>query len=184
MKDNGKRKIKSRIRKINPVDAVIAVIFLLSLAVMIYLFVGVVLSENESGKDESMKPVEYRVVIPNVSVERFGLTTNESNGTVECDFLKIGDAVYDQQGTVKLGELVAIGYTVSTASTGHTDSEGNLIYAECPGQIDLILTVRGAEKENTLTIGGKAIRVGAELEFHTPSYFAKGKIVAINREVQ
>ncbi len=184
MKDNGKLKLKSRLRKLNPVDAVIAIIFLFSLVAMVYLFTGVVFSESDAGEDTSLKPVEYRVVIPHVSIDRFGLVIDEIGGTVECDFLKIGDTVYNQQGTAKLGEVVAIGYEASTASTGHTDSEGNLIYAECPGQIDLILTVRGEEKENTLTVGGESIRVGAELEFHTPSYFATGKIVAIDREVQ
>ena len=184
MKDKGKTKFKSRIKRINPVDAVIAIIFLVSLITMGYLFVGVVLSDGEANRDDSLKPVEFRVVIPNVSVERFGIVTDELSGTVECDFLKIGDAVYNQEGSVQLGELVSIGYTVSTASTGYTDSEGNLIYAECPGQIDLILTVRGKEKENTLTVGGEAIRVGAMLEFHTPSYFAEGKIVSIDREVE
>ena len=184
MKDNGKMKLRSRLRRINPVDAVIAIVFLLSLAAMAYLFIGVVLSESESGKDDSLRPVEYRVVIPNVSIDRFGLSADEISGTVECDFLKIGDTVYSQAGASKLGELVAIGYEVSTASTGHTDSEGNLIYAECPGQIDLILTIRGEEKENTLTVGGESVRVGAELEFHTPSYFACGKVISIDREVQ
>lgn len=184
MKDNGKMKLKSRLRKINPLDAVIAIVFLLSLATMAYLFVGVVLAESESGKDDSLRPVEYRVVIPGVSVDRFGLSADEVSGTVECDFLKIGDTVYNSQGTAKLGELVAIGYEVTTASTGYTDSEGNLIYAECPGQIDLILTIRGDEKENTLTVGSESVRVGAELEFHTPSYFASGKIISIDREVQ
>ena len=184
MKDNGKMKLKSRLRKLNPVDAVIAIIFLFSLIAMVYLFTGVVFSEKEAGEDSSLKPVEYRVVISHVSIERFGLVIDEISGTVECDFLKVGDTVYNQQGTAKLGKLSAIGYEVSTASTELTDSEGNLIYAECPGLVDLILTIRGEEKESTLTVGGEAIRVGAELEFHTSSYFATGKIVAINREVQ
>ena len=184
MKNKAKLKFKSRLKRINPVDAVIAIIFLVSLITMAYLFVGVVLSEGDDNQDASVKPMEFRVVISNLSTERFGIVTDEISGTAECDFLKIGDVVYNQDGSAQLGKLVAIGYKVSTASTGYTDSEGNLIYAECPGQIDLILTVRGEEKENKLTVGGQPIRVGAELEFHTHSYFAKGKIVSIDREVQ
>ena len=184
MKENGKMKMKSRWRKINPVDAVIAVIFLLSLGAMIYLFTGVVFSESEEGEDSSLTPVEYRLVISNVDVERFGLVTDEISGTVECDFLKIGDVLYNYQGTEQLGELVAIGYEPSTASTGQTDSEGNLIYAEYPKYVNLILTVRGEEDLNTMTIGTEAIRVGKELVFHTPSYFARGEVVSVNREVQ
>lgn len=182
--NKGKTKFKSRLKRINPVDAVIAIIFLVSLITMAYLFVGVVLSDGDAGQDVSVKPVEFRVVISNVNTERLGIVTDEISGTAECDFLKIGDVVYNQDGTAQLGKLVSIDYRVSTASTGYSDSEGNLIYAECPGQIDLILTVRGEEKENTRTIGGQSIRVGAELEFHTHSYFAKGKIVSMDREVQ
>lgn len=184
MKQKAKSKSKSRFRKINPVDVVIAVIFLLSLTAMGYLITGVVFAESEQGEDDAQTAVEYRLVIPGVNVDRFGLITDEVSGTVECDFLKIGDILYTSSGSDQLGELISIQYRVTTASTGTTDSEGNLIYAECPRQIDLILTVRSTQNENTLTIGGEAIRVGRELEFHTPSYYAVGEIVAVDREVE
>lgn len=184
MKEKTKVKSKSRLRKINPVDAVIAIVFLLSLMAMVYLFTGVVFSESETSEETSVTEVEYRLMIPNVNIDRFELTVDEVSGTVECSFLKIGDVLYNSNGSEQLGELVSIQYEVSTASTGHTDSEGNLIYAECPRQIDLILTVRGKQNVNTLTIGGEAIRVGKELEFHTPSYYAVANIVSIDREVE
>ena len=184
MKENGKVKFRSRIRKINPVDVEIAVIFLLSIVAMGYLFTGVVFSAIENGEDSFVTPIEYRVVIPNVNIDRFGLMPDELSGTVECDFLKIGDILYNFDGSTQLGKVMAIHYEVTTAATGHTDSEGNLIYAEYPRCVDLILTVRGEENRNTMTVGSEAIRVGKDLIFHTPSYFAQAKVVAVNREVQ
>lgn len=184
MKENGKMKFRSRLRKINPVDVVIAIIFILSIVAMVYLFTGVVFSERENSQDSSVIPVEYRVVISDVNIDRFGMVPDEITGTVECDFLKIGDILYNYDGSAQLGKVVAISYEKSTAPTGYTDSAGNLVYAECPRYINLILTVRGEENVNTMTVGGEAIRVGKDLVFHTPSYYAKGEVIAVSREVQ
>lgn len=171
-------------RKINTVDAIIGIIFLLALVTMVYLLISVVFSDNQKTEDGAGIAVEYRVQIPNVDVERFGIALDEASGAMECSFLQIGDILYTEDGSDSLGKLTAIQYEVSTASTGYTDSEGNLIYAECPGRVNLILTVRGELSDDTLTVGGVPIRVGGELPFHTPAYHAAAKILSVETEVE
>lgn len=171
-------------RKINIVDAVIGIIFLLALITMVYLLVSVVFSDENKVEDGVGNAVEYRVKIENVDVERFGIALDEASGVIECSFLQIGDVLYNEDGSNSLGKLSAIQYEVSTASTGYTDSEGNLIYAECPGRVNLILTVRGELSDDALTVGGVPIRVGKELSFHTPAYHATAKILSVETEVE
>lgn len=181
---NQKTMNRSPRKKINIVDVVIGVIFLLALATMIYLLIDVVFSDEKPSEDGAGVAVEYRVKIENVDVERFGIALDEAGGAIECSFLQIGDLLYTEDGGDLLGKLSAIQYEVSTASTGYTDSEGNLIYAECPGRINLILTVRSELSDNTLTVGGVPIRVGKELTFHTPAYHATAEILSIETEVE
>lgn len=170
-------------RKINPVDAVIAIVFLLALAATVYLTVSLAFADPNAD-DGTGSPVEYRMCVKSVDVERYGITLNEQAGTVECDFLKIGDTLYSDDGTAVIGKLASIQYEPSTASTGISDEEGNLIYAECPGKVDLILTVRGELAEDALTVGDLKLRIGKLISFHTASYFAEGEILSINTEVE
>lgn len=174
---NQKSEIKSK-KRINPVDAVIAVIFMLSLVAAIYLTVTIAFSDDQS-KIESQAQVEYRLCIENVEVERFGITLDDQTGTAKCSFLQIGDVLYGDEGD-QIGKLSSIQYVVTTGSTGVTDSDGNLIYAECPGRVNLILTVRG-ESENDQSA---AIRVGGAFSFHTPDYTATAKVLSVDMEVQ
>lgn len=178
-----KSDIKSKRRRINPVDAVIAVIFLLSLAAMIYLTVTLAFADDGAA-DGSGTPVEYRLSIDNVDAERFGITLNEQAGTAECDFLKIGDTLYNEEGSTVIGKLTSIQYEVATGSTEISDAEGNLIYAEYPGRINLILTVRGELSEDSLAVGDLEIRVGKPISFHTSQYCAEAEILAVNTEVE
>ncbi len=180
---NHKSDVKSTKKRINSVDAVIAVVFLLSLAAMIYFAVTLAFSEEGSamGGGDS---VEYRIAIENVDAKRFGITLNEQLGTAECDFLKIGDTLYSDENAKVLGKLVSIHYEISTASTGKSDGEGNLVYAELPGSVDLILTVRGELSKDSLTVGDLDLRIGKCISFHTSGYCADAEILSINTEVE
>ncbi len=174
---NHKSELKSK-KRINPVDAVIAVVFMLSLVAAIYLTVTIAFSDDPS-KVESQAQMEYRLCIENVEVERFGITLDDQTGTAKCNFLQIGDILYDSEGE-PIGKLSSIQYVVTTGSTGVTDSDGNLVYAEYPGRVNLILTVRGeAEK-----IQSSAIFVGGEFSFHTTDYTATAKVLSVDKEVQ
>lgn len=178
-----KSNTRSYKRKINPVDAVIAIVFLLSLAATVYLTVTLAFADQSAGA-EAGKPVEYRISVEYVDVERYGITLNEQAGTAECNFLKIGDTVYSDDGSDVIGKLVSIQYEPSTASTGLSDDEGKLVYAECPGRVDLILTIRSEQSGDTLTVGGEDLRIGKQISFHTEGYFAKAEILSINTEVE
>ena len=180
---NHRSNIKTSRKRINPVDAVIAIMFLLSLAAAIYLTVTLVFS-GKNGGDASGAPVEYSLTVENVDAERYGITLNEQTGIAECDFLKIGDKLYTDGDVQEIGKLVSIRYEVATGSTGKTDNDGTLIYAEYPGRVNLILTVRGELTGDTLSIGDLKLRVGKEVSFHTSGYNADGKIVSVDTEVE
>lgn len=179
---NQKPKIKKSRKRINPVDAVIAIVFLLSLAATVYLTVSLAFSKDDGGEGNDV-PVEYSLMIENVNTERYGIVLNEQTQIAECDFLKIGDTLY-LDGSNAIGKIVSIRYEVATESTGKTDSDGALIYAELPGRVNLILTVRGKLADDTLRIGALDLRVGKQVPFHTPGYNAEAEIVSVNTEVE
>ncbi|MBQ8382082.1 MAG: DUF4330 domain-containing protein [Clostridia bacterium] len=177
-KSNGKASRK----KINLVDAVIAVVFLMSLAVTIYLTVTLAFSDGDGSSGSGM-PVEYSLTVNNIDAERYGITLNEQTGIAECDFLKIGDTLYTDDAK-SIGKLVSIRYEVATGSTGKTDNDGSLIYAEYPGRVNLILTVRGELSGDALEIGDLKLRVGKTISFHTSGYNADAKIMSVDTEVE
>lgn len=173
-----KSQVKSA-KKINLVDAVIAVVFMLALVAAIYLTVTIAFSDGIPG-DEVRKQVEYRLCIENIEAERFGITLDDQTGAAKCDFLQIGDVLYSEDGSTQIGKISSIQYEIATGSTGMTDSEGNLIYAEYPGRINLILIVRGELDSGTT----ESVRVGEPLSFHTPDYTASAKVLAVDTEVK
>lgn len=181
---NRKAELKSPKRKINPVDAVIGVVFLLALVSVIYLIVSIGLSDQTASGSEAGVMIEYRLQIEDIAVDRFNIALDETTGTAECDFLKIGDSLYNADGSAVIGKLTAVQYEATTGSTGKTDSEGNLIYAEYPGRVDLILTVRGELSDDSLTVGGESVRVGKQIDFHTSTYHAVAEVVSVDTEVE
>lgn len=179
---SGKSESKS-VKKLNLVDAVIAIVFMLALVAAIYLTVTIAFSDGIPG-EEVQKQVEYRLCIENIEVERFGITLDDQTGSVKCDFLQIGDVLYSKEGSTQsstqIGKISSIQYEIATGSTGKTDSEGNLIYAEYPGRVNLILIVRGELDSGNTDI----VRVGELLPFHTPDYTANAKVLAVDTEVK
>ena len=179
---NQNNSVKKTRKRLNPVDAVIAIVFLLSLAVTVYLTVSLAFSKDD-GNDGTDIPVEYSLMIENVNIERYGIVLNEQTQMAECDFLKIGDTLYFDDAQ-NIGKVVSIKYEVATQSTGQTDSEGALIYAELPGRVNLILTVRGKLTDDSLRIGDLDLRVGKQIALHTSGYNTDAKIVSVNTEVE
>ncbi len=179
---NRKPNQKTSKRRINAVDAVIAIVFLLSLAASVYLTLSLTLANGES--EGSGAPVEYSLVVENVDAARYGITLSEQTGSAECDFLKIGDRLFIGEDAKAIGKLVSIRYEPATGSTGQTDDNGTLIYAEYPGRVNLILTVRAELSGKSLQIGDLQLRVGKEISFHTAEYTASGKILSVDTEVE
>ena len=174
---NHRTEIKSK-KRINPVDAVIAVIFMLSLIAAVYLTVTIAFADDQA-KSQAQTQMEYRLCVENVEIERFGIALDERTGTAKCDFLQIGDILYSEEGE-QIGKLSSIQYVVATGSTGVTDSDGNLIYAECPGRVNLVLNVRVESDQAESSM----LRVGGEFSFHTPDYTATAKVLSVDTEVQ
>lgn len=175
--------IKSKRKKISPVDIVIAVIFLVALLSMIYLLV-VLLGDDKSSDTNEGVAADCRLIVENVDIERFSITLNEVNESIECSFLKAGDQVYDPLSGELIGRITAITYEISTEATGMADEEGNLIYAEYPGHIDLVLTVRTElESETEWTAGGVNMQVGKEITLRTASYEATALVAGMETGV-
>lgn len=166
-------------KRVNLVDAFIAVVFMLALVVAVYLTVSIAFAD-ETAENEAKTQVEYRLCIENVEVERFGISLDDQSGTAKCDFLQIGDILYDAEDNEPIGKLLSIQYENTTGSTGVTDSEGNLVYADYPGRVNLILTVRyEADPDASLPM-----RVGETLSFHTTDYTATAKVLSVDTEVK
>lgn len=175
--------IKTKKRRISPVDIVIAVIFLIALLSMIYLTVTL-LSDDRSANTGAGIAADCRLRIKQIEVERFGITLNEVTGGVEAAFLNAGDQVYDPESGESIGRVTAVTYEIATAPTGEVDEEGNLIYAEYPGYIDLIVTVRTElASETDRTVGSLNLQLGRELKLRTASYEADALVVGMETGV-
>lgn len=163
-------------KKVSPIDIVIALIFVVALAATVYLAI-VLMADDSVNANKDGVSADCRLVIENVDVERFDITLNEVTGGVDCEFLKVGDQVYDPESGKSVGRITAIAYELSTASSGEVDEEGNLIFVEYPGHIDLVVTLRTElEAENDYTVGSLNLRLGQEVLFRTASYEAKAVV--------
>lgn len=164
--------INKKRKKISPVDVVIAVIFLVALAATVYLAIVLMTDDGASDRNDGVA-ADCRLVIENVDIERFDITLNEVTGGVDCEFLQVGDQVYDPESGEPIGRITSIAYELSTASSGEVNEEGNLIYVEYPGYVDLVITLRTElEGENDYTVGSLNLRLGQEIHFRTASYEA------------
>lgn len=173
---------KSKRKKISVVDIVIAVIFLAALVAMIYLMVA--LLTDESADDADGVQADCLLRIEQVDTERFGITLNEVTGGAECAFLKAGDQVYDPESGEAIGRITAVTYEISTASSGEIDEEGNLVYIEYPGCVDLIITVRTeVASEQDRTVGSLNLRLGSEIDLRTATYEAAATVVGMETGV-
>lgn len=179
--NRSEKKVKRK--KISAVDIVIAVIFLVALISMIYLMVTLFNEENDNASEEEIA-ADCRLEIGQVDVQRFGITLNELTGSVECDFLKAGDQVYDPITGEAVGRITAVTYRNTTLPSGEVDEEGNLVSVEYPGHIDLIVTVRTElASEQNRTVGSQQLQLGNEIILRTASYEATAEVVGMEAGV-
>lgn len=161
---------KIKRKKISPVDILIAVIFLVALFSMIYLLIAL-FSDNGSDDLQTGVAADCQLKIEYVDIERYGITLNEVTGGVECDFLKAGDQVYDPQSGESVGWITAVTYEIATAASGEVDEEGNLVYVEYPGYVNLIVTLRTElTSEQNYTVDSLNLQIGQTVHLRTASY--------------
>lgn len=174
---------KIKRRKISPVDIVIAVIFIVALLSMIYLAVTLFTDDGNSSVNAGVS-ADCTLKIENVDIERYGITLNEVTGSVECAFLQAGDQVYDPQSGEAVGRITAVTYELATASSGEVDEEGNLIYVEYPGYVNLILTLRTEfASEQDRTVGSLGLQLGRTIHLQTASYEAAAEVIGMEMGV-
>lgn len=172
MNGTGKKRTDLKSKKFSPIDVVIAVIFLVALFSMAYLIITLVTDDGSAAKTEGVA-ADCQLVIENVDTERFGITINEVTGAVECEFLQVDDQVYDPQSGEAIGKITAIAYEKAAATSGEVDEEGNLIYVEYPGHVDLILTLRTElSSAQNYSVGSLQLRIGQNIHLRTASYEA------------
>lgn len=174
---------KTKKRRISPVDIVITIIFLIALLSMIYLTVTL-LNEDNVGINDVGVAADCRLSIEQVDTERFGITLNEVTGGIDCAFLNVGDQVYDPESGELIGRVTAVTYEITTMPTGEVDEEGNLLYAEYPGYVDLIVTIRTElASETDFTVGSLNLRLGRAIKLRTASYEANALVVGMETGV-
>lgn len=174
---------KTKRKKISPVDIVITVIFLVALVALIYLTVTLLTDEGADQAGEGVT-ADCLLEIERVDVERFGLSLNEVTGGVECAFLQAGDQVYDPESGESIGRITAVTYEVATEPSGAVDEEGNLVYIEYPGYVNLLITVRTEiAGEQDRTVGSLNLQLGREIDLRTATYEATATVVGMETGV-
>jgi len=183
LQNNGYVKTRSEKRRsgkrMNFVDWILILIALGCIGIFVYF---AFFSELDIfGAKEEKVSVQYSVRIENVNAEMLGISVNESAGTLNCDFIDVKDRVYDCVNGKAIGRVTSVKYEKSLEPTGALDEDGDLIYAQYPGHIDIIITVsgNGSLADGIYNISGYEIRVGSEIEFRTEGYTAIAKCISV-----
>ncbi len=134
-------------------------------------------------KDEKVS-VQYTVRIENVNADMLGISIADNKGTLNCDFIDAKDRVYDCKSGKAIGRVTSVKYERSLEPTGAVNQSGELVYAEYPGHIDIIITVSGSGSisDGIYNINDYELRVGSDIEFRTEGYTAVGKCMSVKGE--
>ena len=118
-------------------------------------------------KAEPQMTVRYTVCIPSVKDDY--LIDGDGNLT---EHLKVGSAVYSENGTSPLGRVIEVELRAHLVAGVH---DGEVVFAETPGVLDVYVTVegQGSEKEGD-GIRISDIRIAANLSgaFRFGGYYA------------
>lgn len=164
----------------NFVDWLLIALALVSVGVFMYF---AFFSELDLfGKDEEKISVEYTVCVEKVNADLLGLGQPEGKEALVSDFIDVGDKVYSCSDGSLIGRVSSVEYEISRSATGAYDSNGSLIYADYPGYVDIIITVKGdgLQSDGVYSINGYEIRVGSDIEIRTEGYTALGKCVSVS----
>lgn len=172
--------------KLGAVDIIVIVIVAAGILAAVYF--GIVLLSDgidfSGGRPSKDANIEYTIKVENVDTEVFSFVRGADNA-LGSSFLQVGDAVYDRESGRSIGTVTAMKYENSKAPTGEPGSAGNMIYAETPGFINVILTVEAATDNDgaPYVVNGLTVRAGENVAFRTYGYYAEGKIVWVGEKV-
>jgi len=168
----------------NFVDWLLLALAVISVGVFVYF---AFFSELQLfSKREENVSFEYTVTVENVNANiLLGLADRdlpESRTELKTDFISVGDKVYSCEDGALIGRVTAVAYERSVEPTEAKDENGNLIYADYYGHVDIIITVKGegVSENGVFSINGYELRVGSDIEFRTPKYTALGEIVNVS----
>ena len=173
------KKVNNTKRRLTFID-IILILAIIGLAG--FVVYGVFIADTDVSDDKAVQ-VEYRIKIEKVRYADFGIQLMEGN-KIKSDFLLKNEEVYLAQNSKELGKVTLVEYEPYTASTGEVNESGELIYAEYPGYINIVITVQtnAGKSAQGYTVSGVDLLSGSEIEFRTQTYFGIGTIVEVVAE--
>ncbi len=179
--------VKQNKRKLNVIDIVIIIIASCGvLAVIIFAFMMLRGSSGDSNGEGDSKDAggayEYVIMVPKINTDLYSITKG-ADYVVGCPSLQVGDTVYERESGKSIGEIISITYREHREPTNRYGTNGELIYADYVGYIDLIITVE-AEPDGdlgVLEVNGCELRAGADLKFRTYGFYGDGSIISVDK---
>lgn len=172
MEQNQKKKSKYTL-----IDSIVLIgLILLIYLVFLLIFGGIeriTRIGQEDGEDVTLTCV-FRV--ENMDLEIYGIDPSSEDS---CPFLHVGDRLYIDGADV--GEIVALVYEECMIPADQENEMGELIYANDPYSMNILITVKVAGKENAqgYSAGERALYVGDSMLFATKEFEREAKICAI-----
>ena len=173
------KKVNGAKRRFTFVD----IILVLAMLGLVIFAIYSISSADKNIADDKVVQVEYQIKIEKVRYQDFSIELLSDN-KIKSDFLKKDEIVYLLENSEEIGKVVRVEYEPYTESTGEINELGELIYAEYPGYINLLITVSAeAEKqENGNAVSKKVLLLGDEIEFRTKTYDGAATITQITEK--
>lgn len=101
---------------------------------------------------------------------------------VTTDTIEVGDKIRHFETNQVMGEIIE--KEVMPATKHVTAEDGRIVNAEMPERYDMILTVKGEGivTDREITLGSKAIRLGAQIKVRTNKYEVGTTVFGIHYE--
>ncbi len=180
---NGEEKVKTKKVRLNAVDAILLVLVICGMIAAVYF--GFVFVKNGmsffKNNADSAPNFTYTIKISRLDSSLYSITEG-SEGVAGCPSLQAGDTVYDKESGKIIGKIKTVKYEKCMVATDMSDEKGNVIYAEYPGFVNLLVTVEGArddEKSGKYEINGIDINSGKQLEFRTYGFTSLATVTEV-----
>lgn len=181
---NGEEKVKAKKVKLNAVDAILLVLVICGMAAAVYfgfIFVKNGMSFFKNNKD-STPDFTYTLRIDQLDSSLYSITEG-IEGLAGCPSLQAGDTVYDKESGKSIGKIKTVRYEKCMLATDMCDENGNIIYAEYPGFVNLLVTIEGTrddEKSMAYEINGITIKYGKKVDFRTYGFTSVATVTDIS----
>ena len=174
--------VKQSKKKLNVVDIAVLIMVVCGLAAVVFLGVMMLTEGSDifGRKEERTADFTYMVVVEKVDVQLYSITKGADN-MVGCPSLQVGDKVYDRESGELIGAVSGITYRDIRVPTDRADENGNAVYADYPGYVDLVIAVEAYNdgKNGVYGVNGYEIRSGADISFRTYGFYADGRIESV-----